>query len=116
MTETSAPDSAVQIVWKTLADFLGPDRYRAEQSVAALVRAGWLHDPELLAARQMDHDAVVAERDELAERVAELEAERAGALDLHRPKFGEIGPECTACGAEGDPEPWPCSTMLALDY
>ena len=32
--------AAVQVVWKTLADIIGPDRYRAEQVVDALARAG----------------------------------------------------------------------------
>lgn len=102
------------------------------------------HVRDHLAHRTADLDAVVAERDAALERVAELEDEREqlrtsiadefrehraarariaeleeqrlGALELHRPKSGNIGPECTACGAEDDPEPWPCSTMLVLDY
>ena len=43
--------AAVQVVWRTLADIIGPDRYRAEEVVDALARAGLrVVDPQRVAA------------------------------------------------------------------
>ena len=51
VTVPAARAAAVQTTWKTLADILGPDRYRAEQVVDALARAGLIVvDPQRVAA------------------------------------------------------------------
>ena len=60
VTVTAARAAAVQVVWKTLADIIGDDRYRAEEVVDALARAGLLVDPQRVAALEEVAEAAEA--------------------------------------------------------